>query len=184
MKPTNDQKNSFKFEVRQQVTSARTPAGSVERLYVLQQINIPMLSFVSNALLIVFLIVPIYSGVRLFLKQNISRRDWMSSVVISSVICYILILVAALLLDMTFENRLNKYDLDGDNFRAEVEITSDMEEAMSAVNHDTGRYLAPIIGLILSPIYCGFCHFLIGITSSIFFMRRNGTNKKETKPTD
>ena len=140
-----------------------------------------MLSFVSNALLIVFLTLPIYSGIRLFLKQNVSRRDWTSSVVISSVICYILILVAALLLDMSFEDRLNKYDLDGDNFRAGVEITPDMEEAMSAVNHDAGRNLAPIIGLILSPIYCGFCHFLIGIPYFLF-MRRNGTNKKENKP--
>jgi hypothetical protein len=138
-----------------------------------------MLSFVSNALLIVFLIVPIYSGVRLFLKQNISRRDWMSSVVISSVICYILILVAALLLDIFYEYRLNKYDLDGDNFRAEVEITSDMEEAMSAVNHDTGRNLAPIIGFILSPIYCGFCHFLMGITSSIFHATQRNKQKGE-----
>jgi hypothetical protein len=139
-----------------------------------------MLSFVSDALLIAFLIVPIYSAVRLFLKKIVSWRDWTSSVVMSSVICYILILGSAILLGMYFEDRLNKYDLDGDNFRSGVEITPDMEEAMSAVTRDTSRNLVPIIGLFLSPIYCGFCHFLIGILCFLF-RRRNGSKKKENK---
>jgi len=138
-----------------------------------------MLNFISGALTIVFLIIPIYSAVRLIRKKDNSLWGWTRWFLLSSAIGYFLLLASAKFTDMHFEHRLNKYDLDGDGMFSGSEVTPQMEDAMSDLTNDTGRSLAPITGLIISPFYCGLWHCLIGIPYILF--RWSEATKKENK---
>ena len=138
-----------------------------------------MLNTLSTGLSIIVLILPTVIAIRLIRAKNSSFKSWLGGFLISSVACYFLLLVAAKFTDMHFKYRLNKFDLDGDGMFSGVEITPQMERAMSDLTNDTGRSLAPITGIIIAPIYSGFWFCLIGVPYLIF--RRSNETKKENK---
>ncbi len=139
-----------------------------------------MLNFISEVLAIAFMILPICSVIRLIRMKDHSWSGWMRGFLICSAACYCLLLVSVRLTDMHFEYRLNKYDLDGDGMFSGAEVTPQMKTAMADMTNDTGRSLAPIIGLIASPVYCGFWHVLIGVP--YLLMKRGNEAKLEAKP--
>lgn len=138
-----------------------------------------MFGFVSEGLAIAFLILPLFSVIRLIRKKDHSWAGWIRGFLIWSVACYCLLLVSVRFADMYFEHRLDKYDLDGDGMFSGAEVTPGMQAAMSDLTNDTGRSLAPITGLIASPIYCGFWHLLIGMP--YLLMTRGNEPVMETK---
>ncbi len=138
-----------------------------------------MLNFISGALLVLFLILPICTAVRLIRKKNNSFIGWLRWFFISSAVCYFLIIASVRFTDWDFEHRLNKFDLDGDGMFSGSELTPQMESAMADLTNDTGRSLAPITGLITSPIYCGIWYSLIGIPYLLY--KWSEATKKENK---
>lgn len=133
-----------------------------------------MLEAFSTALMIVFLVVPLVSAIRLTVKRVVSLRRWGTWFLFSALGCYLLLLTSVKLTDLHLDARLKKYDLDGDGSYSGAEVTPQMEEAMAEWASDTGRSLAPITGLIVSPIYSGFWHFLIGFP---YILIRRGDKK-------
>lgn len=122
-----------------------------------------MLQVFSTSITFVFLAMPIFSAIRLIVKKKDSVRSWIAWTFIISIVCYFLLLFSVWLVDMHFEIRLNRYDLNGDGMFSGAEMTPQMEAAMDDFTNDTGRSLAPITGIIISPIYSGFWHFVIGL---------------------
>lgn len=66
------------------------------------------------------------------------------------------------------KNELNSFDLNGDGFFTNEEITSEQQIAMRRVISDTGRNLAPILGIIYSLIYYVIIFFSLWIIKEIF----------------
>lgn len=66
------------------------------------------------------------------------------------------------------KNELNSFDLNGDGFFTKEEIKSEQQIAMRRVIADTGRNLAPIIGILYSLIYYVVIFFSLWITKKIF----------------
>jgi len=89
-----------------------------------------------------------------------------------TLICYLLLILSVFLTSQHYEFELNKYDLDGDGSFSTEEFTADAEVAMDNWTSDTGRTLAPFIGLITCPLYAGFWHTLIGLPYLIFHRRK------------
>lgn len=121
-----------------------------------------MLNAISTVLMIVFLAFPLFSAIRLIVKRAVSLRRWRAWFLVSSLGCYLLLSASAKLTDLHLDARLKNYDLDGDGSFSGAELTPQMQEAMAEWTSDTGRVLAPITGLIVSPIYAGFWHLLLG----------------------
>ena len=66
------------------------------------------------------------------------------------------------------KNELNSFDLNGDGFFTNEEITTEQQIAMRRVIADTGRNLAPIIGILYSLIYYVIIFFSLWIIKEIF----------------
>ena len=85
-----------------------------------------------------------------------------------------LMLASVKFTDLHLDASLKKCDLDGDGGYSGAEVTPQMEEAMAEWASDTGRSLAPITGLIISPLYSGLWHILIGVP---YILIRRGDKK-------
>lgn len=68
-------------------------------------------------------------------------------------ICYLLIVITSSVTDSYLEAVLRTYDLNGDDFFDESELTPDAKIAMNNVTNDTGRAMAIFTGAIISPIF-------------------------------
>jgi hypothetical protein len=112
-----------------------------------------------------FLVLPIVLAIGLVVKRRLAIQAWTVSFLAGSACCYLLLLVSVKLFAMHDEARLHRFDLDGDGMFSGAEVTPAMEEAMAEFAADTGSGLAPITGLFVSPIYCGFWHAAIGVPS-------------------
>ena len=127
-----------------------------------------MLETISTGLLVVFLVLPILSAIRLIVKRKATVKSWGGGLLLSAVGCYLLMLASVKLTDAHLEARLNEYDLNGDGSFSGAEVTPQMEEAMAEWASDTGRSLAPITGLFMSPLYSGFWHLALGLPYLLF----------------
>ncbi|MFD2177080.1 hypothetical protein [Veronia pacifica] len=72
---------------------------------------------------------------------------------ISAVLLYVFILVSVAYIEHKLNSDLAAFDLDGDGFFSDSEVTPEQEKAMSRVTADTGRTFAPFIGAIFAAIY-------------------------------
>lgn len=68
------------------------------------------------------------------------------------VVVYAMLLAQAYVIDLRFERELLAFDLDGNDWFTPDEETPAQKHAMENVVNDTARTLAPITGLILSPL--------------------------------
>ena len=134
----------------------------MDELDVLQEID-PMHDAISTALMIVFLALPLISAIRLIVKRMVSVRRWGIWFLVSSLGCYLLMLASVQFTELHLDAKLKSYDLDGNGGYSGAEVTPQMEEAMADWASDTGRTFAPFTGLIVSPIYSGLWHLLIGL---------------------
>jgi hypothetical protein len=128
---------------------------------------IKLLSFIAFELLVVLLLAFINKKYFNYKLSNFKIA------VISSFFFYISILVIVFVTNYTLKNELDSFDLNGDNNFSIEERTLEQQQAMKAVISDTGRNLAPILGIIYSLIY----FTIIIIPLSIF-------NKKKNKSTN
>ncbi len=122
-----------------------------------------MLFLLSTVLGLALVFLPILGPVSLIACRKKHGSWWLLSAMLSSVVCYILLLSAVALTDLHLENELDKYDLNGDGSFSGDELTLEMEAAIDDFTSDTGRTFAPITGLFTCPLYSGFWHMLFGI---------------------
>lgn len=66
------------------------------------------------------------------------------------------------------KNDLNSFDLNGDGIFTTEEVTSEQQIAMHRVISDTGRNLAPIIGIIYSLLYYVIIAFFLWVIKKQF----------------
>jgi hypothetical protein len=118
-----------------------------------------MLGIVSTILAILMLALPIGSSVRRHTKVG----QWILWAALASAGCYVLLMLSVQATEFHLENKLVRYDLNGDGMFSGEELKPEMKRAMDDVTNDTGRSLAPITGLITCPLYSGFWHFGIGV---------------------
>ena len=124
---------------------------------------IKLLSFIAFELLFVLLLAFINKK---YLNHKLSN---FKIAMISSIFFYISILVVIIVINNTLKNELNFFDLNGDNNFSIDERTLEQQQAIEAVISDTGRNLAPILGIIYSILY----FIIIIIPLSIFNRRKN-----------
>ena len=124
---------------------------------------IKLLSFIAFELLFVLLLAFINKK---YLNYKLSN---FKIAIISSIFFYISILVIVFVINYTLKNELNSFDLNGDNNFSIEERTLEQQQSLKAVISDTGRNLAPILGIIYSLIY----FVIIIIPFSIFNKRKN-----------
>lgn len=121
-----------------------------------------LLLFLSLQLFIVLSLV--YANRKYFNRKLTSNHI----ALISAFLFYLSIIITALATNYILKNELNSFDLNGDGFFTNEEITSDQQIAMRRVISDTGRNLAPIIGIVYSLIYYVVLFFFFWITKTIF----------------
>lgn len=73
--------------------------------------------------------------------------------IVSCIVCYLLIVGASNVTDSYLEAILMTYDLDGNDFFDESELTSNAKIAMQNVSNDTARAMAVFTGLFISPTF-------------------------------
>lgn len=127
-----------------------------------------MLDLVLVILFALLLGLPIASSIWLIVRRRTKVGQWFLSFMITSVVCYVILLPSVWLRGIQLRNELAEYDLDGDGNMADEVMTPEMEQAMDNFFSDTGRTLAPITGLFLCPMYSGFWHFVIGVPYLLF----------------
>jgi hypothetical protein len=128
---------------------------------------IKLLSFIAFELLVVLLLAFINKKYFNYKLSNFKIA------VISSFFFYISILAIVFVINYTLKNELDSFDLNGDNNFSIEERTLEQQQVMKAIISDTGRNLAPILGIIYSLIY----FTIIIIPLNIF-------NKKKNKSTN
>jgi len=106
----------------------------------------------SLIMCIIFLLIPfgVLSANRLFLSNKLGRT---SVSVISAALVYITIISIVVYTNYELDTELDAFDLNGDGFFSDDEITPEQKIAMDRVVNDTGRNFAPITGAIFSFIY-------------------------------
>lgn len=121
-----------------------------------------LLLFLSLQLFIVLSLV--YANRKYFNSKLTSNRI----AIISAFLFYISIIITTVATHYILKNELNSFDLNGDGFFTKEEIKSEQQIAMRRVIADTGRNLAPIIGILYSLIYYVVIFFSLWITKKIF----------------
>lgn len=97
---------------------------------------------------------------------------------IASLFFYVSLLIMVYIINYTLKNELHSFDLNKDsNFSAE-ERTPEQAKAMKAVVSDTGRNLAPSIGILYSLIY----FIIIRIPLSLFNRSKITNNSLNINP--
>lgn len=110
---------------------------------------IEFLYILKNTLIAFLLLTP-------FIAYGIQYRFKFSLIkvyIITCILCYLLIVGASNVTDSHLEAVLRTYDLDGNDFFDESELTPDAKIAMQNVTNDTGRAMAIFTGAIISPIF-------------------------------
>lgn len=79
----------------------------------------------------------------------------------TSILCYLFIIGGAWVTDAHLFAILQGYDLDGNGVLNDDELTPMATQAMQNVAGDTGRAMAPMIGLVIAPIGVMVC-FMTG----------------------
>lgn len=86
-----------------------------------------------------------------------------------TLVVYGIMLSHAQVVGMRLEAELYAFDLDGDGAFSAAEVSADQERALARWAQDTGRNLAPLTGVFVSPIVVliGF-----GIADGVRWLRR------------
>ncbi|MGL5018673.1 MAG: hypothetical protein ACRDBP_11085 [Luteolibacter sp.] len=134
-----------------------------------------MYESISGGLRIAYLVLPIMAAICLIAKKSISFWNWGKWMLIVSLLCYLLLLVSVRFTSLRLKANLDSHDLDGNEMFSGSELTPQMYKAMKEWTSDTGRTLAPITGLFISPIYCGFWFVIIGLP--YILVKRNGAKR-------
>lgn len=134
-----------------------------------------MYESISTSLRVAYLVLPILAAICLIAKKSISFWNWGKWMLIVSLLCYLLLLVLVRFTNLRLKANLDSYDLDGNEMFSGSELTPQMHQAMKEWTSDTGRTLAPITGLFISPIYCGFWFVIIGLP--YILVKRNGAKR-------
>lgn len=77
----------------------------------------------------------------------------------ASIFLYFSILIMAIGTNLYLKHHLNSFDLNGDGIFTDHEKSAEQQLAMHKVVADTGRNLAPVLGIIYSIVY--FVIFII-----------------------
>ena len=112
---------------------------------------------------IAYMALPVASAVVLIIKKKSHLSWWLMSWMISSIVCFLLLWGYLVWLDGYYESNLNAFDLDGDGSFSGAELTPEMDKAMEEYTSDTGRSFGRIANFVISPMYAGFWHVVIGI---------------------
>lgn len=110
------------------------------------------------SLVIVSAIIAIISGV--ISRKEINSGRVKRVTILNFVFLYFLIVGSSYLNDWYLQQELAKFDLDGDGFFSQVEMTSQQQELFNLVMHDTGNNLV----LITSAVYSAFVTFILYLT--------------------
>lgn len=100
--------------------------------------------------------------------------------VMVGVVGYVLLVTSVFALDSHLESELDKYDLDGNGWFDESEMTPAAQQAMDDFTNDTGRTFAPISGVPITAIWVLF-NFAI-LYSGEWVFRRLTSLRKSTEP--
>ena len=141
-----------------------------------------MREIISYIFTFVFLALPFFWGGRLLLKLERSKPKWVTSAIISTVICYSCVLFSVWCIDWHYKYELEKFDLDGDGMFSGKELTPEMDKAMKRLTNDTGRTFAPITGAIISPIYNGFWFSIFAPLTFIRYRIKKREQRRCTQP--
>lgn len=110
---------------------------------------IEFLYILKNTLIVFLLLMPFIAyGIQYKFKFSLIKVY-----IITCILCYLLIVGASNVTDSYLEAVLRTYDLDGNDFFDESELTPDAKIAMQNVTNDTGRAMAIFTGAIISPIF-------------------------------
>ncbi|UNU74184.1 hypothetical protein LU293_04640 [Moraxella nasovis] len=87
---------------------------------------------------------------------------------ITCLIAYLLIIGTAWAISEYLNAILQSFDLNNNGFFEDNEITPTQQIALQRVANDTGRALAPFIGLVVAPIGVGVCFGLCAIIRAMY----------------
>jgi hypothetical protein len=94
----------------------------------------------------------------------------------STLFFYLSIIGLVIIIHYMTKKELESFDLDGNGFIDNEEITSASSQAVENASHDTGLSMAPFTGIIYSIIY-----FILIIIPLAIFNRRKKSNTKITE---
>ena len=94
--------------------------------------------------------------------------------------CYVILLVNVFAVDAHLKAEAYSFDLDGDGWFSEAEMTPAAEEAMQEFTSDTGRTFAPAFGIPFTAIWVGVCFAVL--YSAEWIARLTNRKPKEGVP--
>lgn len=97
----------------------------------------------------------------LAIYKSVANEKVVKLVVINFFLVYVIFLLGVYGHEFYLEYKLSVFDLDGDGFFTEDEITPEQEKYMSLAVGDVGRTFAPVTGLLFSFIYSIFYLMII-----------------------
>jgi hypothetical protein len=111
--------------------------------------------------------------VSLVIYKSVVTKRLVKLIIINFFLVYVIFLLGVYSQEFYLEYKLNSFDLDGDGFFTENEITPEQAQYMSLVVGDVGRTFAPITGLLFSIVYSIF--YLVIIKFYQLFKRKRMT---------
>ncbi len=126
---------------------------------------IKFLSFLAFEFLFVFLLA--YWN----RKYYNNRLNNFAIAFFSTLFFYVSIIGMVIIIKFLTKRELDSFDLDGNGFIDNEEITPASRQAVEKASHDTGLSMAPFIGIIYSIIY-----FILIIIPLAIFNRRKAKN--------
>ncbi len=95
---------------------------------------------------------------------------------------YFLLLAAVWAVDADLSSKLDRFDKNGDGWFSDAEMTPAAERAMQELTDDTGRALAPVIGLPYTAIWVFVCFSILYLAEWITKMFGQKSNDDEMTP--
>ncbi|NHM07672.1 hypothetical protein G4D82_10600 [Flavobacterium sp. CYK-4] len=93
--------------------------------------------------------------------KNRNRLSASSMASYGSIFFYLSIVVTVIITNIILQNKLDSFDLNHDGIFSGKEITTEQKLALNNLTADTGRTLAPFIGIIYSFVYFLMIYFVL-----------------------
>ena len=132
------------------------------------------------ALPILWLLLPLFAYIGNRCRTN--RLNGLLLFFATAFVGYFLLLAAVWAIDVDLKYKLNRFDKNGDGSFSDAEMTPAAERAMQEVTDDTGRALAPVIGLPYTGVWVFVCFSILYSAEWISKLFRKEPNDDESTP--
>ena len=140
-----------------------------------------MLNLTTIIFYVLAIVAPLLASAKLINRKNKTLRSWMLSAVLSSLVSFVLFIIAGEVESLVLKLNLESFDLDKNGVFTSDEVSEEQQKAMSSFADDTGLSHLLLLALFISPVICFFVHFLIGFPYFIynFIINKSSRNSGE-----